>query len=97
MALEFQSRQPGFGLADKVDRQKPLRQRQLGAAEQRARGQRGLAMARMTLKQRSAQAEEDAMGTAATTRADEAVRPAGAQYGFAACGLGAKGLQELGQ
>ena len=53
-------------------------------------------MARMALKQRSAQAEEDAMGAAAATRADETIGPAGAQYGFAACGLGAKGLQELG-
>ena len=54
-------------------------------------------MARMALKQRSAQAEEDAMGTAAATRAEEAVRPTGAQYGFAACGFGAKGLQKFGQ
>ena len=53
-------------------------------------------MAGMTLKQQSAQAEEDAMGAGAATRADEAVQPAGAQYGFAACGFGAKGLQELG-
>ena len=42
--------------------QQALRQRQLGAAERRGRGQRGLAMAHMALKQRSAQAEEDAVG-----------------------------------
>ena len=45
---------------------------------------------------RHAARSEDAMGAAAA-RADETVRPAGAQYGFAACGLGVKGLQELGQ
>ena len=49
------------------------------------------------IHRRHAARSEDAMGAAAAARADETVRPAGAQYGFAACGPGAKGLQELGQ
>ena len=37
--LQGQSGQPGLGLADEVDRQKPNRQRQTGALEERPGGQ----------------------------------------------------------
>jgi len=51
-----------LGLADKADREKPPRQQQLGAAEQRTGSQRGLAMAGVTWVQATAAIDHDAVG-----------------------------------
>ena len=42
LALERQSRQPGLGLADEVDREEPVCQRQFGVHHQTVSAQRGL-------------------------------------------------------
>ena len=48
-------------------------------------------------QQGAAEVEDDAVGPAATSRADESIWPARAQHSLAACGLGAEDLQELWQ
>ena len=97
MALEFQGRQPGLGLADEVDREKLPRQRQLGAAEQRTGGQRGLTMAGVTLVQVTAATEHDAVGGCVAAWADEAAWPTSAAYGFGTGGFRAETLKKLRQ
>ncbi len=97
VTLEFESRQPALCLADPIDRQAPLCQRQLGVAEQRASGQRGLPMAGVTLVQGAAIANDDAVLPAIATRAGEAIRPARASHCVGARRFGAEALQELGQ
>ena len=50
ITLQGQRRESGLGLADQVDRQKPDRQRQLGALKHRANDQRGLVVAGIALE-----------------------------------------------
>jgi len=97
VALEFQTRKPNLGLADEVDRQKPRGRRQLGAAEQRARSQRGLAMACTALKPWSAAADDDAVGAPIAAWTAESGRATSAAHGNCASGVGAKALEKLGQ
>jgi hypothetical protein len=97
VALEFERRQPGLGLADQVDPEEPTRQRQLRVVQQRAGGQRGLSMTSMTLVEAAAVAHNATVRPAAAAWADEAIGPARTPQGFGTGRFGAKALEEFRQ
>lgn len=96
LPLHRQVRQAGLGLADRVHRQEPARQRQLGVAEECSRGQRGLAAAGVALVQDAASADNDAMRTPFAARAGESFGPACAAHHLRACRFRTKALKKLG-
>jgi hypothetical protein len=64
-------------LADKVDRQKPNRQRQLGALEQRPGNERCLLPTRPALERRVCPDPKNSVASVAAIGANKALRPSG--------------------
>lgn len=95
LALKRQGRQPGLGLADRVDRQELGRQRQLGVLHQAARRQRRLVPAAVALEHLAHTMTDAVVLSRITSRTPEALRPAGLSNGFGALRLGAEARQEL--
>ena len=76
VAHERQRRQPGLVLADEVDGQEPDAQRQLGAVEHRASGQRRLMATFLALEQPARAVAHNVVFCAIATRAAKPIRPA---------------------
>ncbi len=76
MTAELERGDPRFGLTDQIERQKPLRQRQLGRLHDRSCGHRGLMPAGTALEALEPPAVNQAMLVAIATRATEDARPA---------------------
>ena len=97
VTLQRQGCHTGLGLADEVDRQKPLGQRQLGACEQGVGRQRGLVTTGVALEQSPRAGAQHAMSASVAARAAKSAGPASALHSVGAVDLGAERLQELRQ
>lgn len=97
LAFERERRQAILGLADQLDGEKPGGQRQLGAGEQRAGGDRGLAEASIALEQSFCIPKDDAVGCGSAGRTGEPVRPFHSRQRVCAARLNAKVANEVRQ
>lgn len=96
LTLECQGRQPGLGLADQVDGEKPDRQWQLGVLHEAACGQRRLVAAAVALEQLARAVADDVVVKVIAARTPEAVRPTRLLDCLGALRLSAEAVQELG-
>ena len=97
LAFKRERRQPGLGLADQVDGQKPGGQGQFRAGEQRAGGDRGLMTAGIALIQGLGAAIDDAVGRGSASRTGEPIGPARSRQRVCAVRLDAKVTNEVRQ
>lgn len=96
MAHQLQRGEVGLGRGQQVQGQQPGAQRQLGALEHRAGGQRGLVPAGAALVVDRRPAPKPRAGPSSAGRAAEALRPTPLVQGTVALGLGAVAGDELG-
>ena len=97
LAFERQRRQTRLGQADEIDRQKPDRQRQLGAVEQAARGEESLMPAGVALEQLARTVPDHIVSAASAGWAPEPTRPARLLDRLGAPRLGAEAANEFWQ
>ncbi len=97
MAAELQRGDPGFGLADQVEGQKPCGERQFGGLHDCAGGERGLMAAGSALIALEPAAIDQAMLMASAARSAESIGPAGFLQGSLTLLLGAVEPLELRQ
>ncbi len=89
-------RQPGLGLADKVDREKPDAQGQFAALHHGARDQRGLMPTGLALKKRMGSSAHPAVGGPIAARTTKPGRPARVLQGRRALRLGTVAFEKCG-
>ena len=94
LALQFQDRHGVLALGEKVDRQEPEGERQLGAGKERLGSQRGLVTATVALL---ATVAKDTEPVALAGRAPESLRPAPLEQGIPAAFLRSVLVLELGE
>ncbi len=97
IALQRQGRQPGLGLTDQINGQKPHGQSQFGGLEWRPGDQPGLVMAGVALEGLAGAAAQHAVRGPAAAWAAKPIPPAQALQCRHALGLGAEVLEVLEQ